>query len=67
MYQQQHYYQPVMGNGSSLADDWSFLSRMALMGATSQGTMGVLVASGFLFKTIGWRVVAVTGECASSS
>ncbi|XP_023021702.2 mitochondrial assembly regulatory factor [Leptinotarsa decemlineata] len=42
-------------------DDWSLLSRIAIMGATSQGTMGCLLVAGFLFKTIGWRVVAVTG------
>ncbi|XP_060528827.1 transmembrane GTPase Marf isoform X2 [Cylas formicarius] len=42
-------------------DDWSLLSRVALMGLTSQGTMGCLLVSGFMFKTIGWRVVVITG------
>ncbi|CAG9819032.1 unnamed protein product [Phaedon cochleariae] len=42
-------------------DDWSLLSRLAIMGASSQGTMGCMLVAGFLFKTIGWRVVAVTG------
>ncbi|VEN51345.1 unnamed protein product [Callosobruchus maculatus] len=42
-------------------DDWSLLSRLAIAGATSQGTMGCLLAAGFLFKMVGWRVVALTG------
>ncbi|CAG9862018.1 unnamed protein product [Phyllotreta striolata] len=42
-------------------EDWSLLSRLAVMGASSQGTMGCLVVAGFLFKTIGWRVIAVSG------
>ncbi|XP_030762717.1 transmembrane GTPase Marf [Sitophilus oryzae] len=42
-------------------DDWSLLSRIALMGAGSQGTMGCLLVAGFMFKTIGWRVIVVTG------
>lgn len=43
-------------------DDWSLLSRIAIMGATSQGTMGCLLVAGFLFKTVGWRIIAVTGK-----
>ncbi|ERL86642.1 hypothetical protein D910_04048, partial [Dendroctonus ponderosae] len=42
-------------------DDWSLISRVAVMGATSQGTMGCLLVAGFMFKTVGWRIVAVTG------
>ncbi|CAH1972897.1 unnamed protein product [Acanthoscelides obtectus] len=42
-------------------DDWSLLSRLAIAGATSQGTMGCLLAAGFLFKMVGWRIVALTG------
>ncbi|CAH0555303.1 unnamed protein product [Brassicogethes aeneus] len=42
-------------------DDWSLLSRLALMGAGSQGTMGCLLVAGFLFKTVGWRIIAVSG------
>ncbi|KAJ8948205.1 hypothetical protein NQ318_010481 [Aromia moschata] len=42
-------------------EDWSLLSRIAIMGATSQGTMGCLLVAGFLFKTVGWRIIAITG------
>lgn len=42
-------------------DDWSLISRLAIMGASSQGTMGCLVVAGLLVKTVGWRVIAVTG------
>ncbi|KAJ8978483.1 hypothetical protein NQ317_002070 [Molorchus minor] len=41
-------------------EDWSLLSRIAIMGATSQGTMGCLLVGGFLFKTVGWRIIVVT-------
>lgn len=44
-------------------EDWSLLSRIAIMGATSQGTMGCLLVAGFLFKTVGWRIIAATGKC----
>ncbi|XP_019876372.2 transmembrane GTPase Marf [Aethina tumida] len=46
---------------SASIDDWSLLSRIAIMGATSQSTMGCLIVAGFLFKTVGWRIIAVTG------
>ncbi|XP_076253372.1 mitochondrial assembly regulatory factor [Rhynchophorus ferrugineus] len=46
---------------STSFDDWSLLSRIALMGAGSQGTMGCLVVAGFMFKTVGWRIIAITG------
>ncbi|KAJ8917827.1 hypothetical protein NQ315_010736 [Exocentrus adspersus] len=42
-------------------EDWSLLSRIAIMGATSQGTMGCLLVAGFLFKTVGWRIIVATG------
>ncbi|KAF7272973.1 hypothetical protein GWI33_014287, partial [Rhynchophorus ferrugineus] len=45
---------------STSFDDWSLLSRIALMGAGSQGTMGCLVVAGFMFKTVGWRIIAIT-------
>ncbi|XP_044732755.1 transmembrane GTPase Marf isoform X2 [Chrysoperla carnea] len=47
--------------GSINADDWSFLSRVALASMGSQGTIGGLLLAGFMFKTVGWRVIAVTG------
>ncbi|XP_072380072.1 transmembrane GTPase Marf [Diabrotica undecimpunctata] len=46
---------------STSIDEWSLLSRLAIMGASSQGTMGGLLVAGFLFKTIGWRILAITG------
>ncbi|CAH1130201.1 unnamed protein product [Ceutorhynchus assimilis] len=46
---------------NSSLDDWSIISRIAIMSASSQGTMGCLLVAGFMFKTIGWRVIAVTG------
>ncbi|XP_044755838.1 transmembrane GTPase Marf [Coccinella septempunctata] len=49
------FYQP------SVADDWSLISRIAMLGVSSQGTMGGLLLAGFLFKTVGWRIVVVTG------
>lgn len=52
---------PVQALGGNLGlDDWSLISRVALMGATSQGTMGCLLVAGFMFKTVGWRIIAVT-------
>ncbi|XP_065155734.1 transmembrane GTPase Marf isoform X2 [Atheta coriaria] len=51
------YYQP----SSVSMEDWSVLSRIALAGVSSQGTMGGLLVAGFLMKTIGWRIIAVTG------
>ncbi|XP_045542694.1 transmembrane GTPase Marf [Papilio machaon] len=49
----------VMGPLS--AEEWSMVSRFALGALTSQGTMGGLLLSGLLLKTVGWRVVALTG------
>ncbi|CAL8148072.1 unnamed protein product [Orchesella dallaii] len=42
-------------------DDWSIVSRIAVASITSQGTMGGLLLAGFLMKTVGWRVIVVTG------
>ncbi|XP_045515998.1 transmembrane GTPase Marf [Pieris brassicae] len=55
-----------MGNGGSVvgplsAEEWSMISKFALGALTSQGTMGGLLLSGLLLKTVGWRVVVVTG------
>lgn len=41
-------------------DDWSLISRMVVTTAGSQGTMGLALLLGMLFKTVGWRVVGVT-------
>lgn len=46
---------------NSIVEDWSLISRLAIIGAGSQGTMGTLLLAGFLFKTVGWRILAVTG------
>uniref|UniRef100_A0A1B6E5A2 Dynamin-type G domain-containing protein n=1 Tax=Clastoptera arizonana TaxID=38151 RepID=A0A1B6E5A2_9HEMI len=43
------------------AEDWSPISRLALASVGSQGTMGGLLLAGFMLKTIGWRVILVTG------
>lgn len=45
----------------STNDDWSLLTRFALATAGSQGTMGGLLVAGFLLKTVGWRVIIITG------
>lgn len=50
-----------MYNSSANADDWSILTRIALASAGSQGTMGGLLVAGFLMKTVGWRIIAITG------
>jgi len=47
-------------NGNT-TDDWSILTKIALASATSQSTMGGLLVTGFLLKTVGWRVIIVTG------
>lgn len=43
------------------SDDWSFATRIAIASITSQGTMGGLIVAGFMLKTVGWRLIAVTG------
>ncbi len=42
-------------------DDWSLVSKVAVASLTSQGTMGGLIVGGLLLKTVGWRVLLVTG------
>merc|ERR1712002_300296 len=42
-------------------DDWSLVSKIALASLSSQGTMGGLLLGGLLLKTVGWRVVALSG------
>ncbi|OAD54754.1 Transmembrane GTPase Marf [Eufriesea mexicana] len=42
-------------------DDWSWATKIAVASITSQGTMGGLIVAGFMLKTIGWRLIAVTG------
>ncbi|KAL2748553.1 transmembrane GTPase Marf isoform X1 [Vespula maculifrons] len=48
-------------NFSTNSDDWSLATRIAIASITSQGTMGGLIIAGFMLKTIGWRLIAVTG------
>merc|ERR1711976_1133997 len=43
------------------SDDWSLVSKIALASLSSQGTMGGLLVTGLLLKTVGWRVIAVSG------
>ncbi|XP_043485137.1 transmembrane GTPase Marf [Leptopilina heterotoma] len=42
-------------------DDWSLATKVAIASITSQGTMGGLIVAGFMLKTVGWRLIAVTG------
>ncbi|XP_063975303.1 transmembrane GTPase Marf isoform X2 [Diachasmimorpha longicaudata] len=42
-------------------DDWSLATRIAVASITSQGTMGGLIVAGFMLKTVGWRLIAITG------
>lgn len=42
-------------------DDWSIISRFAVAAVGSQGTMGLALALGLLFKTVGWRLLVLTG------
>lgn len=43
------------------SDDWSLVTKIAIASVTSQGTMGGLIVAGFMLKTVGWRLIAVTG------
>jgi len=43
------------------SDELSLLSKVALASITSQGTMGGLLVGGLLLKTVGWRVIAISG------
>ncbi|KAK3887199.1 hypothetical protein Pcinc_008680 [Petrolisthes cinctipes] len=42
-------------------DDWSIISRFAVASVGSQGTMGLALALGLMFKTVGWRLIVLTG------
>lgn len=42
-------------------DDWSLLSKVAIASLSSQGTMGGLLVGGFLLKTVGWKVIVISG------
>jgi len=42
-------------------DEWSVMSKLAVASISSQGTMGGLLVGGLLLKTVGWRVIAVSG------
>ncbi|XP_069683789.1 transmembrane GTPase Marf-like isoform X3 [Periplaneta americana] len=44
------------------SEDWSSVaSRIAMASIGSQGTMGGLLVAGFMLKTVGWRLILVTG------
>lgn len=53
--------QPGAMTPVSRNDDWSIISRVALASIGSQGTMGGLLVAGFMMKTVGWRIILVTG------
>ncbi|XP_042242774.1 transmembrane GTPase Marf-like isoform X2 [Homarus americanus] len=42
-------------------DDWSIISRFAVASVGSQGTMGLALTLGLMFKTVGWRLIVLTG------
>ncbi|XP_023716314.1 transmembrane GTPase Marf isoform X3 [Cryptotermes secundus] len=47
---------------SNSTEDWtSIASRIAMASIGSQGTVGGLLVAGFMLKTVGWRVILVTG------
>ncbi|CAH0389939.1 unnamed protein product [Bemisia tabaci] len=49
-------------DSSMSADDWSVISRLAMLSSIgSQSTMGGLLIGGVLLKTVGWRIILVTG------
>ncbi|CAB3234736.1 unnamed protein product [Arctia plantaginis] len=52
---------PLVGHVGLSPEEWGLVSKFALGALTSQGTMGGLLLSGLLLKTVGWRIVAVTG------
>ncbi|PSN36005.1 Transmembrane GTPase Marf [Blattella germanica] len=44
------------------SEDWSSVaSKVAMASIGSQGTMGGLLVAGFMLKTVGWRLILVTG------
>ncbi|XP_026332433.1 transmembrane GTPase Marf-like, partial [Hyposmocoma kahamanoa] len=47
--------------GPLSAEEWGLVSKFAMGALTSQGTMGGLLLSGLLLKTVGWRIVLATG------
>ncbi|XP_020282314.1 transmembrane GTPase Marf isoform X2 [Pseudomyrmex gracilis] len=55
------YVSATPSNFQARSDDWSLASRIAVASITSQGTMGGLLIAGFMLKTIGWRLIAITG------
>nr|CAG4644576.1 EOG090X01A3 [Leptodora kindtii] len=50
----------VVTNMPQTNDDWSAISRLAVVSVTSQGTMGGLLLGGFMMKTVGWRLIIAT-------
>lgn len=48
---------PPLGVSQS---DWSLISKLAVSTVGSQGSMGLVLLLGMLFKTVGWRVVGIT-------
>ncbi|CAB3385263.1 Hypothetical predicted protein [Cloeon dipterum] len=42
-------------------EDWSFLSKIAVASISSQGTVGGMLVAGFMLKTVGWRLILVSG------
>lgn len=56
---------PVVTTGPPVGitpEDWSLLSKVALASVSgSQGTVGGLFVAGFLLKTVGWRLIVITG------
>ncbi|XP_023718994.1 transmembrane GTPase Marf isoform X2 [Cryptotermes secundus] len=48
---------------SDNTDDWSrVVSRIAMASIGSQGTVGGLLVAGFMLKTVGWRLILITGS-----
>jgi len=42
------------------SEEWSLMSKVVLASIGSQGTVGGLLVAGMMFKTVGWRIIAVT-------
>lgn len=47
-------------------EDLTNIARIALASTASHGTMGGLLVTGFLVKTVGWRIIVLTGVIYSS-
>lgn len=43
------------------SENWSLTSKLLLSSVGGQGTMGGLLVAGFMLKTVGWRLIMVTG------